>query len=175
MARRIHNKLETLPPELLATVDELLAKKKTYEQIAAFLRERGHEIGKSSVGRYHHSITAAAEKLTMVTEQLRPILKRVADGPNVELAQVASQMGLVELINFLEEGGTFDSDAEKAKAIGTLCQAAAKLQAANSLAERMRMSWQEKKAKADKELETMATKKGWNPEIVADVKRCYDL
>lgn len=50
---RRHSKVETeLPQEIKGQVDRLLIENATYEEIASFLKEQGHDIGKSSIGRY---------------------------------------------------------------------------------------------------------------------------
>jgi hypothetical protein len=159
---------------MIAAVNELLAKCKTYEQIARFLTDQGHEIGKSSVGRYAQDIAEVARELNLVTEQLKPILSQVAENPNLELGSVATQMGLMQVIKFLK-AEKFDSEDSASTALASLCHAAAGLQRSQAVVEKYRLEYREKKAQADKAMEKLGTEKGSSKETIEKIKTIYGI
>lgn len=179
MTRRRHSKITDLPESAKAAVDDLLASGARYEQIAAYLAERGHPVGKSSVGRYAKDVAEAARELTVITEQLKPVLERVGENPNLELGSVATQMGLMTVIRLLKAteigGGDAGSEDDRAKALAAVCRAAAQLQRSQAAAEKYRMQWREQKAAADAELDKLGTSQGITGEVVEQIKALYSL
>ena len=94
-SRRKHARITTeLPKELIQAINERLVAGETYEGIAAYLRERGHDISKSSVGRYGKDFLAKLERLRVVKEQARIIMTEGKDGPALEMTEAATQLAL---------------------------------------------------------------------------------
>ncbi len=169
--RRKHSKILELPAPEKAAVDALLAAGKTYKQIEAELKRRGLDISKSSIGRYAKDVAEAARHITVITEQLRPILEKIADNPNLELGSVAAQMGLMQIIRAMKDNPDFVSQKGNTK----LLQAAAQLQRAQVSQERLRLQHKEKLEKAHREMEKMARKEGLSEDAIMKIKGIYGL
>lgn len=89
-SRRKHPRITTeLPKDLVRAINERLVAGETYESIAAYLRERGHDISKSSVGRYGKDFLSKLERLRIVKEQARTIMSEGKDGPALEMTEAA--------------------------------------------------------------------------------------
>jgi len=174
MTRRKHTKIQELPEDVRAAVNDLLAGGRTYGQIAEYLKGAGHEVGRSSVGRYAQDVAEAARELGVITEQLRPVLEKIGEQPNLELGSVAAQMGLMALIGFLKSQDIKD-DTKRANAISAVCSAAAQLQRSQAVAEKLRLAEREKKEKAERELDALASRQGITAEVVEKIKACYAL
>ena len=169
--RRKHSKILELPAPEKSAVDALLAANKTYDQIAAEMQRRGLDISKSSVGRYAKDIAEAARELTVVTEQLRPILEKIADNPNLELGSVAAQMGLMQIIKAMKNNPDFVSEKGNDK----LLQAAAQLSRSQVAQEKLRLQYKEKLEKASKEMEKVIRKEGLSEDTIAKIRGIYGL
>ncbi|SDI49485.1 phage protein Gp27 family protein [Paenibacillus naphthalenovorans] len=99
--RRKHFKIEDLPKDIRAKVDEMLASQNpryTYEEIQFFLFEEGHPIGKSSIARYHNSFERITERITETREKLKVLVDAVRDQPGTDLAEVANQLMMQGLL-----------------------------------------------------------------------------
>lgn len=97
--RRKHSKITTeLPPEIVSEVNRLLVEEgKTYQEIAGWLKEMGHDVSKSSVGRYGKDFLSRLERLRVVKDQARAIVEENGDRPATELHEAANQIA-VQLI-----------------------------------------------------------------------------
>ena len=94
-SRRKHARITTeLPKSLIQAINERLVAGETYESIAAYLRERGHDISKSSVGRYGKDFLSKLERLRIVKEQAHTIMTEGKDGPALEMTEAATQLAL---------------------------------------------------------------------------------
>lgn len=93
--RRKHSKITSiLPAELVEAINHRLVNGETYEQIAAFVRGEGHEISKSSVGRYGKDFMTKLERLRVVKEQAKAICTESKDTPGLEMTEAATQLAL---------------------------------------------------------------------------------
>lgn len=93
--RRKHARITTeLPKSLIQAINERLVAGETYESIATYLRESGHDISKSSVGRYGKDFLSKLERLRIVKEQARTIMTEGKDGPALEMTEAATQLAL---------------------------------------------------------------------------------
>lgn len=96
--RRKHSKIETeLPPELIEEVNARLVEGHTYQEVTDWLKEMGHQISKSSVGRYGKDFLSRLERLRVVKEQARAIVEESGDRPATEMHEAANQLA-VQLI-----------------------------------------------------------------------------
>lgn len=69
---RINSKIDQLPPEAKAKVDDMVADSSfTYQDIADWLKEQGYEISRGAVGRYAIRINEAAQRMAEQLEQTR--------------------------------------------------------------------------------------------------------
>lgn len=92
-SRRKHSKITSiLPNELITAINEQLVNGVTYEEIAAFIRSKGHEVSKSSVGRYGKDFLGKLERLRIVKEQAKTITE--SKGPSLEMTEAANQLAL---------------------------------------------------------------------------------
>lgn len=146
-------------------MNELLAKGKTYEQIAAFLKDSGHEIGKSSVGRYAQDFLEEARDIKLVAQQVRASNREIGDMPKMEIADIASQTALIRLFRLLREEETFDQK-KRVAAVSMIGDAISKLQRSLSAAEKLRMDWKEKVDAAREELEAASQAEGLTQEKI---------
>lgn len=93
--RRKHSKITSiLPAELVEAINRRLVNGETYEQIAAYVRGEGHEISRSSVGRYGKTFLSKLERLKVVKEQAKTIVTESKDGPSLEMTEAATQLAL---------------------------------------------------------------------------------
>lgn len=87
---RINSKIDQLPPEAKAKVDDMVADSSfTYQDIADWLKEQGYEISRGAVGRYAIRINEAAQRMAEQLEQTRLILDRIERNPDVDPAKAA--------------------------------------------------------------------------------------
>lgn len=84
---RRHSKVDTdLPQEVRAQVDRLLIENATYEDISAFLKGQGHDISKSSIGRYGKAFLVSYQRLRIIEDQSRSLVSAAGDGLVLEEA-----------------------------------------------------------------------------------------
>lgn len=78
---RRHSKVETeLSDDLRAQIDRLLIEDATYDDIAAFLKEKGHDISKSSIGRYGKEFLNQYRRLRIIEDQAKTLVSEAGDG-----------------------------------------------------------------------------------------------
>ncbi|MDP3012692.1 MAG: DUF3486 family protein [Candidatus Subteraquimicrobiales bacterium] len=101
---RRHSKVETeLPAEIKTQVDRLLIENATYEEIAEFLKTKGHDISKSSIGRYGKEFLNAYKRLRMIEDQSRTLVSEAGSG--MVLEEAASKIFSQQIIESLLEAG----------------------------------------------------------------------
>ena len=78
---RRRSKIETdLPKELKDQVHRLLIENETYEDISLFLKQRGHDISQSSVGRYGKEFAEAYGAVKRFEEQSKALQSETGRG-----------------------------------------------------------------------------------------------
>ena len=93
--RRKHSKITSiLPPELVEAIHQRLVNGDTYQDIADWLNQKGHDVSRSSVGRYGKDFLARLERLKIVKEQAKTIVTENKDGPATEMAEAANQLAM---------------------------------------------------------------------------------
>lgn len=100
MGRRKHSKIErALPPEIREAVNAKLTEGYTYQEVADWLRDLGHGVSKSAVGRYGKDFLARLERLKVAKHQARAIVQEMGDGPatETEAATLLSVQAIMEL------------------------------------------------------------------------------
>ncbi|MDA2916458.1 DUF3486 family protein [Nitrospinae bacterium AH_259_B05_G02_I21] len=107
-ARRKHFKVENLPVEAKAFVDEELSKttgKLTYDQITQEVEARwGEKIAVSSLSRYRGSFEHQKEKMAYLLEQAQEIMGQL-NGLGIELGEMAQAMVTADITYILAQGG----------------------------------------------------------------------
>lgn len=169
MARRKHSKIEReLPQELVEEINARLVEGHTYREIADWLRQMGHPVSKSSVGRYGKDFLARLERLRIVREQARAIVEDNADRPATELNEaasaLASQLITEALLAANEAGNGLDKKVTEA------IKALALLERSAVARERLKLEYRQKAETAVKQIEQTAQKKGLDPETLAIIK-----
>ena len=75
---RKHSKIDTLPPEMKATVEEMIMDgSATYSDIVAYLEQQGYSLSVSSVCRYAQGVCGESANLTDRTGQLPQYAGRI--------------------------------------------------------------------------------------------------
>lgn len=104
--RRKHWKItRELPPELVEAVNEKLVQGYTYQQIASWLKEMGHEVSRSAVGRYSKDFLARLERLKLVRDQARAIIEDASGDPQTAMAEAASQLAFQLIMEAMMAAG----------------------------------------------------------------------
>jgi hypothetical protein len=85
---RRHSRIgDELPAELRREVDRLLVEGNvTYDDIQAFLAEKGHDISRSAIGRYGKEFLARYQRLRIVEDQSRTLVSEAGEGMILEEA-----------------------------------------------------------------------------------------
>lgn len=138
MARR--SKVDTLPPALKAELERLLADRAHggYEALAAWLKEHGFEISKSSLHRYDQRVQAGMLRIKASTEAARLIAQAAPDEADEHSAAVLRmvQSALFDALSRVTEAAEATDPAEQVKVLA---------QAARAIAEASRASIGQKK------------------------------
>jgi hypothetical protein len=133
MARR--SKVDTLPPALKAELERLLADRTHggYEALAAWLKEQGYEISKSSLHRYDQRVQAVMLRIKASTEAARLIAQAAPDEADEHSAAVLRmvQSALFDAMSRVTEAAEAADPAEQVKVLS---------QAARAIAEASRAS-----------------------------------
>lgn len=138
-ARRVqrkHFKVQELPEELRAAIDEQITRGVHYRDIAEYISQMGHEIGKSSVARYGKDFLTRLERIRVVRDQARAIVEADPDAPATEMAEAASLIGqqlIMETLLKLD-----NADGEK---VSDLLQALARLEASGVKREALKLQF----------------------------------
>lgn len=138
--RRSHPKILTeLPPEIVEAVNDLLVSGKTYQEVVDFLKEKGQQVSRSSVGRYGKDFLARLERLKVVKEQARTIVQESADAPATEMAEAANQIATQLIMEHLME--VSDLEGEK---VTEILKALARLEQSGVAREKLKMDFRKK-------------------------------
>jgi hypothetical protein len=169
--RRTHSKVtQELPPELVDEINRLLKQGVFYDDIVVFLKEKGHNISRSSVGRYGRNFLNCVEELNIFREQTKIVVEQKGDAPATDMAEAASMFAIQKLFNYLLDPNL--SVKEKTEVMKVI----ALLEKSGVSREKLKMDYievKEAKKKADKAVQTIeetAKKKGLDPETLAIIK-----
>lgn len=118
------SKIFTLPPELRAQLERILADQTHggYEALAQWLAEQGYNIGKSSIHRYDQRLQAVMGRIRASTEAARLIAQASPDDADEHSAAVLRmvQSSLFEAMTRVTEA----ADADPAEQVKLLSHAA---------------------------------------------------
>lgn len=135
--RRRHSKITSiLPPELVEAINKRLVGGDTYQEITDLINRSGHEISRSSVGRYGKDFLTRLEKLRVVKEQAKAIVTETKDGPATELAEASNQLALQKIMEYLMKVDNLD-DSKATEVFKAL----ALLQRANVQVEKLKLDY----------------------------------
>lgn len=98
--QRISSKIDELPDGLRTEVDRMLADtSNTYEYISQFLKGKGYDISKSSVGRYATRTNNAMQRLLEAQAQTDRLIQVIKENPEADYTEAAIIMTMNGLLN----------------------------------------------------------------------------
>lgn len=93
--RRKHSIIDKLPPELKATVEEMMKSDFTYQEIADYIKaQTDNDISITSVWRYASSLNESVETLRMAQENFRVIMEEINKYPALDTSE-----GIIRLLS----------------------------------------------------------------------------
>jgi hypothetical protein len=158
---RRHGKVNELPAEVRREVDALLVEPGvTYEDINAFLKERGHDISKSSIGRYGHEFLATYQRLRIIEDQSKALVSEAGEG--LVLEEAGSKLFAQKIIEALMKGNEpVDSD---------LMFSFASLQKSSIAREKFKSDLKDKLAKTADKVDKIVRKGGLSDEAAKQIR-----
>lgn len=104
---RINSKVDSLPEDIRARVDEMIIDtSNTYQEIADWVKEQGYEVSKSSIGRYAIRTTGATQRLIEAQKQTEALVNVIKKNPDIDYTDAGLMMlmdGLVKKLTVAEE------------------------------------------------------------------------
>ncbi|MGN0601278.1 MAG: phage protein Gp27 family protein [Oscillospiraceae bacterium] len=93
--RRKHSIIDKLPPELKATVEEMMKSDFTYQEIADYIKSQtDQDISITSVWRYASNLNESVEALRMAQENFRVIMEEMNKYPALDTTE-----GIIRLLS----------------------------------------------------------------------------
>jgi hypothetical protein len=164
--RRKHSKIDQLPEEVVKAVHELLVSPGvTYNDVVSWLKQKGHEVSKSAVGRYSQHFLGRLERLQAVKDQAKAIIEANPDAPATEMHEAANQLAVQLIMEKLMEL----PDLEGAK-ITEILKALALLERSAVSREKLKMEFRSKVQQAVDNIEQTGRQKGLDPETLTYIK-----
>ena len=99
---RISSKIDELPSEIKGQVDVMLSDtSNSYQDVSGWLKEKGYEISKSSVGRYAVRSNTAAQRLLEAQSRTEALVNVVRKNPDADYTEAGLMlmMGYIEFTN----------------------------------------------------------------------------
>jgi hypothetical protein len=162
---RRHSRIgDELPQELKREVDRLLVEGNvTYDDIKAFLEEKGYDISRSAIGRYGKEFLASYQRLRVIEEKSRALVSEAGDG--MVLEEAAAKIFAQKIVEAqLLEG--FDI-LENPRLIGDF----AKLQSSTVARERFKRELKDKVEKTAESVVRTARQGGLSEEKAEEIRR----
>jgi hypothetical protein len=160
---RRHSRIEKeLPPEIREQVDALLIQGETYETISDFLKAKGYDISRSSIGRYGKEFLQLVREIKILEDQAKAIVSDTGEG--LLLEEAASKLFSKNILKMLLEGNT------DIKEIPKIISGFARLQASSISREKFKAEISDKVKKAAKDVSKVAKKRGLSPEAVKEIE-----
>jgi predicted nucleic acid-binding protein len=107
---RVSSTIDKLPDDIKGQLDiKLTDTANTYEELSAWLKEQGHEISKSAIGRYAIRSNQAAQRVAETLQRTQAIAQAVEAHPDLDYTKAASMVlmdGLMQRVSTAEEDFT---------------------------------------------------------------------
>ncbi len=87
MANRKHSKIDNLPEDLKAVVEQMLQSDATYAEIVEFLAENEQKVSVASVCRYARAFNANMEALKLTHQNFKMIKDEIDRNPDLDMAE----------------------------------------------------------------------------------------
>lgn len=161
---RQHSRIsDELPAEIRAEVNRLLIEPDvTYDDIVAFVKEKGYDISRSSVGRYGKGFLAIYQKLRIIEDKSKALVSEAGEG--LVLEEAASKLFVQKIIE-LQMADDIDI-----KDIPRILSDFAKLQSASIMRERLKGDFKKKVDKAADDVVKTVKKEGLSAEKAAEIR-----
>jgi hypothetical protein len=161
---RRHGKVHELPADIRKSVDNLLVEPGIgYEDIAEYLKQKGHDVSKSSIGRYGKDFLAAYQRLRIIEDQSRALISD-AGGDGLILEEAGSKLAAKKMIELLL------SDDVGIKKIGDIAQGIASLQRASVAREKFKQDLKEKLQKTAEAVNKIVKSSGLSDKAAAEIR-----
>jgi len=160
--QRRHGKIHELPKDILKQVHDLLLEPKiTYSDIVAFLKDNGHEVSDSAVGRYSEWFNEWRE-----TEMLRDQAALIASDPAtaLDLEKMTSTMATTRFAYAMKKEGFDITEHPK------LIAAFATMQASSVKREQWNSVVKERVMKTADDVSKIAKKGGLTDDAAAQIR-----
>ena len=97
---RKHSKIDTLPPEMKATVEEMIMDgSATYSDIVAYLEQQGYSLSVSSVCRYAQGYVENLQTLQIAQANFRNMLDELERYPDLDTTEALVRVTSQNLMN----------------------------------------------------------------------------
>jgi len=166
MAKRTHSKVRRLPRKVREAVDDALMRGVTYDEIVEWLKEKGHEVSRSSVGRYGKEFHKRLERLAEVREQTKAIVQEVSGRPATEMHEAANLLAVQQIFERLLDAR---DDIEEASIV-KLIQAVAQLEKSAVWRERAKLAFKRNAEEAAKKIEALGAEEGLSSEVLRKIR-----
>lgn len=161
--RKRKGKAKELPPQVAEQVDRLLVEGSSFEEISNFLSEQGHDIAKTTIGRYGKDFLECLRRLRVIEEKSRALASGDEDG--LVLGEAASRL-FAQMIIESQLEGKIDLDI-----LPKLLSDFARLQSSNVQRERLRREFRARVEKAAEEVGQKTRKGGLSDEAAEEIRR----
>ncbi len=161
--RKRRGKAKELPPHVAEQVDRLLVEGSSFEEIGSFLAEQGHDIEKTTIGRYGNDFLECYRRLRVIEEKSRALASDNEDG--LVLGEAASRLFAQMIIESQLKGEI------KIDILPKLLSDFARLQSSNVQRERLRLEFRARVEKAAEEVGQKTRKNGLSEEAAEEIRR----
>lgn len=133
--KKVHFKAEQLTCK--GMIDQMLAAGHTLDEIVQAVKEKGEEIGRSSLHRYASNFERTADKFRKAREQAKVLIDAVREsGPNTDMQEVANSI-LTQA--FVERLADLDQEEVRALPLDKLGKVLADLEKSATGRERLKL------------------------------------
>ncbi len=163
---RRRSRVETeLPQSLRDEANRLILEGMTYDDLAAWSREKGYDISRSSWGRYGKQFYEAYQAVKQFEDQSRALASQAGEGLTME--EAVSKL-LLQRVMAAVTSGEFDIlEAPR------LLSDVAKLQSSNIQREKLKDEFARKAAAAAKNVEKIARKEGLSEKAIKQIREIF--
>ncbi len=159
-----HGKVHHLPDEIREQVDRLVIEPDvTLDDIALFLREKGYDISRSSIGRYSKEYFETYQRLRVMEDQAKALVGDPEQG--LVLEEAAAKLFNQRVLELLMEGGV------DLKAIPRILGDFARLQMSSVAREKWKSELRKKIAKTAEKVEKLTKSAGLTPATAARIRK----
>jgi intein-encoded DNA endonuclease-like protein len=157
---RRHTKVTTeLPLSVRDEVDRLLIENSTYEEISMFLKEKGYDISKSSIGRYGKEFLNTYRKIKIIEQKSSALISN--QGHGMILEEAVTKLFTQQILEMLLEENVDLSDKSR------LISDFAKLQASSATREKLKKNYRDR---AENAIKTIQKIKNVPEEVLKEIE-----